>query len=224
VRSVLSVRLAARPFKPGVVDRIPRVILRFAGPGIAFLVGLGFQVSGWQSAWLAYAFFGVAFLWGVLAAATLEPVLARLPWLRRFSEGRPEFKLAIEDERWATFKHEALVLTVKVRVTNTTRHEKQLRGVIFESLPTGEAQPLSHSVELMRELHAHEARYRQLPGVVEPKDHVTGWYRHAVARQLDGGAPAYRVTVRDELENEYSVTRRGRPSIRRDLSTSWADS
>jgi len=51
----------------------------------------------------------------------------------------------------------------------------------------------------MREVHGGEARYRQLPGAVDARESVFGWYKKSVARQMDAGSPAYRGTVRDEL-------------------------
>jgi catechol 2,3-dioxygenase-like lactoylglutathione lyase family enzyme len=95
-------------------------------------------------------------------------------------------------------------------------------GVADEAMPIGHAAPPTNSAELLRKVQQENDRSRQLPGRVEARDSVTGRHIYALARQFDGGAPAYRVTIRDELENEYSVVRSARPSRRRDLSTDWA--
>ena len=171
----------------------------------------GYEVKGGYSllVWIAFV------VSALVAALLAEPVYARLPESLR----QAALKLKIEDQRWTTFKHEALILEVKIRVQNRTPHDKQIRGVMFEAAGGGIAAPIPHSDELARELSSKDTRYRMLPGHVDGHDSVYGWYKHAVGRQVDGGAPAYRITVRDELENEYSVSQKARPARRRDLKS-----
>ena len=160
----------------------------FSGPGFLVIV------------WIAAGLIGLALI------VTAEPVYSRLPQRIR----PPDFKVTIEEDRWRVFDHEALILDAKVRVKNRTRHEKQISGVIFTS--AGPSPHFPRSDQLQRELHNADARYKMLPGQVDAHDSVYGWHRWAVSRIVTGGAPAYTVTVRDELENDYSVSRKPRPS------------
>lgn len=48
-------------------------IRRFAGPGLAFLFGLGLELSPIASPWGAFAAWSVAIIWGVWVLATAQP-------------------------------------------------------------------------------------------------------------------------------------------------------
>jgi len=47
---------------------------RFAGPAISFLVGLGFQVSGYTDVRLALVLWAIALIWTIFALLTWDPV------------------------------------------------------------------------------------------------------------------------------------------------------
>ena len=49
---------------------------RVAGPGAAFLFGVGLQLSGWSVHWLGWILIGVAVVWALLAVPALS---GRLP-------------------------------------------------------------------------------------------------------------------------------------------------
>jgi len=166
----------------------------------------GYEVKGGYSLLLWIAL-GVSALVLLLSA---EPVYTRLPGFLRLSD----FKVKIENDHWEDFHHEALIVELKVRVKNRTRHEKQIKDVIFKV--AGGGLTLPYNADLMREVHSGGIRYRALPGTVDPRESVYGWYRHSVASQLEGGSPAYRVTVCDELGNEYSDSKKARPARRKD--------
>jgi hypothetical protein len=51
-------------------------VRRYAGPGAVFLFGLGWQVTGLESAWLGIVLMGLGAAWGLVA---IPPVAARLP-------------------------------------------------------------------------------------------------------------------------------------------------
>ena len=55
------------------------VIKRWAGPGIMFLTGLGFQVSGFQNVWVGYGFWITAAIWAIFL---LPPIRRRVPLLK----------------------------------------------------------------------------------------------------------------------------------------------
>lgn len=55
------------------------VIKLWAGPGITFLVGLGFTVSGFQHVWVGYGIWIVAAIWTFFV---LPPIRKRIPFLK----------------------------------------------------------------------------------------------------------------------------------------------
>ena len=192
---------------------------RLLAGAFALLLSIALPATFSGTRFLVVVWVGIGLV-GVALIVTSDPVLERLPDRLR----RADLKLTVERAEWQTFKHEALILRAKVRVHNRTGHDKQIRSVAFESVPgPGHVGLVGvHSEELVREMWSEEGRHRMLPGRVDAHDSVYGWHTWAVARQLDGGAPAYRITVRDEFENEYSVSKKARPARRRDLTTKWA--
>ena len=63
------------------------VLRQFAGPAVAFLVGLGFEVSNIEVPWLAWLSWAVAALWALYAVITWGPVRS---WLPSFTPPRIE--------------------------------------------------------------------------------------------------------------------------------------
>ena len=55
---------------------MPRKLVRWAGPGATFLIGVGLQVGGWVQPAAGAAFVLIAAMWAVLA---LPPISSRLP-------------------------------------------------------------------------------------------------------------------------------------------------
>jgi hypothetical protein len=55
---------------------MPPVLKRTAGPGVAFLLGVGLQLSGWTVHWLGWILIGMAVVWATFA---LPAVAERLP-------------------------------------------------------------------------------------------------------------------------------------------------
>ena len=59
---------------------MPSIIKRAAVPGILFLIGLGFQISGFQNIWVGYAMWIVAAIWTIFI---LPPIKKKIPFLTR---------------------------------------------------------------------------------------------------------------------------------------------
>jgi hypothetical protein len=69
------------------------MLKRFAGPGILFVIALGFQVSGFENIYLAWSLWGVAIIWGVSAVVTW-------PRLGLFSNSSNDLEIKITPSKY----------------------------------------------------------------------------------------------------------------------------
>jgi hypothetical protein len=128
----------------------------------------------------------------------------------------PPLIVTIVDGRFENWKHTALIAALRVKVTNTTGQMIRLSSVGF-SYDTEGKPPLratldeDENLELDGELFTR--RERQHYGIalngyatVPADESITGWVVNAVTR-LDGGTPSCTIAVKDQLGNEYRVTR-----------------
>jgi hypothetical protein len=129
----------------------------------------------------------------------------------------PPLVVAIIDSKFETRKHIALIVALRVKITNTTDKTIRIRSYGFSCDAEGEATlhyTLSRedSLELDREVSARSERQDYgIPlahhATVPADESVTGWVVTKVARPAAGGIPAITVTVKDQLGNEYHATR-----------------
>jgi hypothetical protein len=146
----------------------------------------------------------------------LEGQLASGGWAF-IAEGEHEVKASltveIVDSRFENWRHIALIVALRVKITNATGAIMRLSGFGFtydpDGLP-GLSSTLSgdESLELDRELHGRrERQHYGLPlrthATVPADESVTGWVVEAVPRRAAGGAPGCTIVIRDVLGNEY---------------------
>jgi hypothetical protein len=72
------------------------VIKRWAGPGIVFFVGLGFQVTGFHNVWVGYGFWIVAAAWAFIVS---PPIRRRIPFFKESAKLTQEGTLRIEVQK-----------------------------------------------------------------------------------------------------------------------------
>ncbi len=129
----------------------------------------------------------------------------------------PPLIVTITDGNFETWKHIALIVELRVKITNTTDKAIRIRSFGFSYDAEGKASlhyALSREnyLELEREIFARKDRQHYgIPlehhAVVPADESVTGWVVSQIARPDTGGIPAITVAVKDQLGNEYRATR-----------------
>jgi hypothetical protein len=149
----------------------------------------------------------------------LEGQLASGEWAF-ITEGEHEVRapltVEIVDSRFENWRHIALIVALRVKITNATEAMMRLSGFGFTHDPDGLpglSTTLSgdENLELDRELHGRRDRqYYGLPlrthATVPADESVTGWVVEALPRRAAGGAPGCTIVIRDVLGNEYRAT------------------
>jgi hypothetical protein len=175
---------------------------RFAGPVVAFLVGAGLQLGGYQNDPLAVVLFIIAGAWALLAAVTWEPIARRLPGGQKLLG--PDLKVTIEREEWDDFQHLARILEIRVRIRNRRRQTKRITGYGLQFDEGGYAGGLNDQ-DLLREVEHRKRNRPKLDSILESHEEVRGWMVYAVPWSGGPGTPTYTFRVYDELNNEYEA-------------------
>jgi hypothetical protein len=129
-------------------------------------------------------------------------------WWRSRSEGEA-LCVVIERAEWTNFRHLALILEMRVSVTNSTDTPKQLAGFQLQIHSGGHVADGSEHLEALREVEHRKQRRNMLDriSVLEPRETATGWMVYALPWKTTPGEPEYTFTVIDELKNEYEAAK-----------------
>ena len=145
-----------------------------------------------------------------VAAAILSVIWFVIdPWARRILDRWiPDLKVTIEQKDWELFRHQALILEMKVRIKNRKNKRKILTGFMFQH--QGGGIPADFDIEVMREVHRRSEAHPILRNhsIIEPRATVSGWMVYALPRRLSPGEPPFTFSVNDELEVEYEARQR----------------
>jgi len=129
-----------------------------------------------------------------------------------FPEGAP-LVVTIEECLWESWRHLALIVALRIKVTNTTGSVIRLgpTGLGFDwagDFPGGLPEICApEQAELDREVEAMQ-RLRYSPKLgshafVPARESISGWRVTYVPRRATGGTPRLTVRVRDAVGNEY---------------------
>jgi hypothetical protein len=102
-------------------------------------------------------------------------------WWRSHRQGEA-LRVIIERAEWSNFRHQALILEMRVSVTNRTDTRKQLSGFQLQIHSGGQAPSESERAEVWREVEHRKQRRNTLDriSVLEPKETATGWMVYAL--------------------------------------------
>jgi hypothetical protein len=97
-------------------------------------------------------------------------------WWRSRREG-DALGVVIDRAEWTNFRHLALILEMRVSVTNSTDTRKQLAGFQLQIHSGGQVADESEHLEALREVEHRKQRHNALDriSVLEPGETVTGW-------------------------------------------------
>jgi hypothetical protein len=122
----------------------------------------------------------------------------------------------IKDDRWENWNYVALIVGLKVEITNTTDRAILIAAYAFTydscGNPPWDFQASGEeSVALRREVYARQTGRRYGPSLlihseVPPHESVSGWFVQAVTRRPMGGTPRCTVIVKDDIGNQYRAT------------------
>jgi hypothetical protein len=156
----------------------------------------------------------------VLAGVTLALTAqfgSRVRTWWRSRRAREALRVVIERAEWTNFRHLALILEMRVSVTNRTDTRKQLAAMQLQIHSGGQVAKGSEHVEVLREVEHRKQRRNTLDriSVLEPRETVTGWMVFAFPWKTTPGEPEYTFSVIDELKNEYQARMSRRNKISR---------
>jgi hypothetical protein len=147
---------------------------------------------------------GILVVTAVLSAIwfVIDPSARRLldKWI-------PDLKVIIEQKDWQPFRHQALILEMKVKIRNRKNKRKILEGFMFQ-FQGGEGEPLN--IEVQREVHRRSEAHPMLrnQSIIEPRATVSGWMVYAVPWPPSPGEPTFTFAAYDELRVEYKARQR----------------
>jgi hypothetical protein len=118
-------------------------------------------------------------------------------------------RVVIEHAEWSNFRYLALILEMRVSVTNRTDTRKQLAGFQLQIHSGGQVADGSKHLEVSREVEHRKQRHNALDriSVLEPGETVTGWMVYAFPWKTTPGEPEYTFSVIDELKNQYEAAK-----------------
>lgn len=144
------------------------------------------------------------------AAAILSLIWFAIdPWARKLlDKWIPDLKVTIEQKDWDNFRHQALILEMKVKIKNRKNKRKILTSFVFQH--QGGGIPADFDIEVIREVHRRSEAHHPLRNhsIIEPHDTISGWMVYALPRRLRPGEPEFTFSVSDELEVEYEARQR----------------
>lgn len=128
------------------------------------------------------------------------------PWARKLlDKWIPDLKVTIEQKDWDNFRHQALILEMKVKIKNRKNRRKILTGFMLQY--EGGGIPANFDIEVMREVERRREAHHPLRNhsILEPHDTISGWMAYALPRRLSPGEPEFTFSVSDELEVKYEA-------------------
>jgi len=143
----------------------------------------------------------------LVAGAILSAIWFAIdPWARRLLDKRiHDLKVTIEHKDWESFRYQALILEMKVRIKNRKNKRKQLTGFTFQF--EGGGIPADFNTEVQQEVYRRSQTHPILRNIsiVEPRTTVSGWMVYALPLREGPGEPVFTFSVRDELNVEYEA-------------------
>jgi hypothetical protein len=157
---------------------------------------------------------------GILAATTASAIFIGAailcvvwfiadPPVRRLLDKRiPDLRVTIEQKVWDNFRHQALILEMRVKIKNRKNKRKVLTG--FELHQHGGGIPANFDTAIVREVQRRLQNHPSLRNttIIEARATVTGWIVYPLPMQQDPGEPVFRFSVTDELNVEYVARQR----------------